>query len=145
MVVPSLNAIAKALGGDINDRDVLCPGPGHSPVDRSLSVRPDASAPDGFLVHSFCGDDPIVCKDFVRDKLGLGPFEPNRKAGNGGDRAWNVVAEHVYRDERGAPYLRVRRCLDGKGRKQYPQSHWTGTAWVSGEPDGPKLPIGCRI
>jgi AAA domain len=54
----------------------MAPGPGHSPHDRSLSVTLDANAPDGFLVHSFAGDDPIACKDHVRAKLGLPAFQP---------------------------------------------------------------------
>jgi hypothetical protein len=75
----SLRAIAKALGGVVNGSSVQAPGPGHySPRDRSLSVTPDANAPDGFLVNSFAGDDPIACKDYVRVKLGLPAFSPTR-------------------------------------------------------------------
>jgi hypothetical protein len=61
--LPSLPEIARILGGEISARQVLAPGPGHSADDRSLSlaIRPDA--PDGFVVHSFAGDDPIACKD----------------------------------------------------------------------------------
>jgi hypothetical protein len=29
------------------------------------------AAPDGFVTHSFAGDDPIACRDYVRQKLGL--------------------------------------------------------------------------
>ena len=36
----------------------LVPGPGHSRHDRSLSVRVNPDAPVGFVVHSFCGDEP---------------------------------------------------------------------------------------
>jgi hypothetical protein len=49
---------AAALGGDVSGRDtILCPGPRHSPKDRSLSVKFDPTAPDGFLTHSHAGDD----------------------------------------------------------------------------------------
>lgn len=66
---------ARALGGDVaGPGRVLCPGPGHSPRDRSLSVRFDAGAPDGFLVDSFAGDDWQECKDHVRALLGI-PYE----------------------------------------------------------------------
>jgi hypothetical protein len=74
--------IAAALGGEVNAGQVCAPGPGHSKRDRSLSVKVDSSAPDGFVVHSFSGDDAIVCKDYVRSKLGLGDFKPNGR-GNG--------------------------------------------------------------
>jgi RecA-family ATPase len=42
-----------------------------------LSVKLDAAAPDGFLTHSFSGDDPIACRDHVRNKCGLPEFKPN--------------------------------------------------------------------
>ena len=76
-------ALARALGGDAYGDQVLAPGPGHSAKDRSLSIRLDPNAPDGFLVHYFAGDDPIACKDHVRRQLGLarGPRpEPLRPA-----------------------------------------------------------------
>jgi hypothetical protein len=75
----TLQGLAKALGGEVSAGQVLAPGPGHSPADRSLSVKPDASAPDGFVVHSFAGDDAIVCKNHVRGKLGRPPWQPNGK------------------------------------------------------------------
>src|SRR5262245_56379423 len=53
-----LRSIARALGGEISGRQILAAGPGHSRSDRSLSVRIEPEAPDGFLVHSFAGDDP---------------------------------------------------------------------------------------
>jgi putative DNA primase/helicase len=68
--------IAHILGGDAIGRDgVSAPGPGHSRTDRSLSIRLDSRAPDGFVVNSFAGDDPMVCRDYVRERLGLGPWE----------------------------------------------------------------------
>lgn len=58
-----LQAVARALGGVVAGSQVLAPGPNHSPTDRSLSVKVDAAAPGGILVHSFAGDDPLECKD----------------------------------------------------------------------------------
>jgi RecA-family ATPase len=73
-----LRQIANALGGDISNGQITAPGPGHkSKSDRSLSIRLDASAPDGFLCHSFAGDDPIRCRDYIRQKCGLPAFKPN--------------------------------------------------------------------
>jgi len=71
-------AVAVALNGEIVRRDqVLCPGPGHSPHDRSLSVRLDPSAPDGFVRHSFSPrNDWRECRDYVRRALGLARREP---------------------------------------------------------------------
>jgi hypothetical protein len=76
--MPGLQELAAALGGEVSNGQALCPGPGHSPKDRSLSVKLDGNG--GFIVHSFSGDDPIACKDHVRQKAGLGAFKPN---GNG--------------------------------------------------------------
>jgi putative DNA primase/helicase len=60
---------AHALGGDAIGRDsVLCPGPGHSPRDRSLSVR---FVGGDFVVHSHANDDWQACRDHVRERLGL--------------------------------------------------------------------------
>src|SRR5215204_4123213 len=66
----SLREIARLLDGEVAGQQVVCPGPGHSPQDRSLSVRLDPRAPGGILVHSFANDPALVCKDHVRDRLG---------------------------------------------------------------------------
>jgi hypothetical protein len=72
-VAPDVRAVARLLGGDVIGADrVLAPGPGHSHKDRSLSVLLTPSAPDGLVVHSFAGDDPLACKDYVRRMLGQG-------------------------------------------------------------------------
>lgn len=71
-----LRAWARALGGEMSGNSVRAPGPGHSPRDRSLSVTPSAAAPNGFLVNSFANDDPLVCLDYVRAKLGMPAFTP---------------------------------------------------------------------
>jgi hypothetical protein len=63
--------VARLLGGEAHGRRVLCPGPGHSRTDRSLSVKLGDDAPEGFVVHSFAGDDPLACKDYVRERLNL--------------------------------------------------------------------------
>jgi hypothetical protein len=68
-----LQQLARALGGEVSGSQILAPGPGHSPKDRSLSIKLEQNAPGGFLVHSFSGDDPILCKNYVREKLSLPP------------------------------------------------------------------------
>ncbi|TIS01895.1 MAG: hypothetical protein E5X13_12575, partial [Mesorhizobium sp.] len=82
-----IRTLAHALGGDVAGRNrVVCPGPGHSRNDRSLSVTFDGSA---FTVHSFAGDDWQACKDYVRERLGFPKWEP----GDGQDR--RVPSAHV--------------------------------------------------
>ena len=121
---------------------VRAPGPGHSAGDRSLSVLLDASAPDGFVVHSLLpATMRIACRDYVRDRLGLPPFEAKKKKANGkANGKWSPLAEYVYRDANGEPYLLVRKYLDGDGKKQFPQFHWDGTQWLKGKPAGSKIP-----
>ena len=82
---PSLRTLAVALGGDIVGRQVNCPGPGHSRIDRSLGVRPSASSPVGFVVHSYTGDDFASCRDYVLGKLGM-PLDAWRTKGSGVSR-----------------------------------------------------------
>ena len=132
--IPSLQEFAAALGGEISGLDVVAPGPGHSSVDRSMSVRPVDGAPDGFVVHSFAGDDPIDCKNYVREKLGL------TREGKPGKKTREPIAEFIYRTEAGEPYLRVQKFHDASGKKQFPQAHWDGKKWIPGKPEGPKLP-----
>lgn len=74
-----LRTIAQALGGQVVAGQVLAPGRGHSRGDRSLSIRLDARAPGGFLVHTFSGDDPLDAKDYVRERLGLEREFPERE------------------------------------------------------------------
>src|SRR6202011_2803471 len=61
--------VARALGGEVCGREVLAPGPGHSAKDRSLSVKLSPHAPDGFLAHSFAGDDWQTCRDYIASRL----------------------------------------------------------------------------
>lgn len=73
-----LRTIARALGGEVSGRRVLCPGPGHSPRDRSLSITLSATNADGFIVTSHAGDDWRDCRDHVKRALGL-PLGPGRE------------------------------------------------------------------
>jgi len=75
----SAREISRCMGGEVHCDQALVPGPGHSRHDRSLSVRVDPNAPDGFVVHSFCGDEPIACRDHVRRMCGLPDFRSERR------------------------------------------------------------------
>ena len=44
-----------------------------------MSIKIAADAPGGFLVKLFNGGDEIAAKDYVRDRLGLPPWQPNGK------------------------------------------------------------------
>ena len=98
--LPPIAKIAELLGGDVQGGQVLCPGPGHSAGDRSLSVKPDPADRDGFVTHSFAGDDWKACRDHVRAKLGLPEpkSEPKKNDGSGSvDHARRI---HLLRPKR---------------------------------------------
>lgn len=71
-----LRSAARALGGEVSGKQVLCPGPAHSPRDRSLAVCFEPGAPDGFLIFSHANDDIRACRDYVRQRLGLPSWQP---------------------------------------------------------------------
>src|SRR5215831_16833374 len=117
MVNVDLRSLARVLGGEVQGNEVLAPGPCHSAKDRSLSVKLDAGAPDGFIVHSFAEDDAIRCKDYVRERAGLGAFKPNGKRKPaldvGAAPKGNIVATYDYTNEKGELLYQVVR-LDPK-------------------------------
>ncbi len=43
--------------------------PGHSSADHSLGIRIEPGAPEGFIINSFAGDDPVICRKYVRERL----------------------------------------------------------------------------
>jgi putative DNA primase/helicase len=105
MTALDLRAIARALGGEVSGRRVLAPGPQHSAKDRSLCVSLASAMPSGFLVHSFSGDDPIQCKDYVRTRLGLPAWQP----GDGQDR--HIHPSRIREFDRAAIDREAEQCL----------------------------------
>lgn len=120
--------IARLLGGDVtNSTSVNVPGPGHSAADRSLSIKLSPRAPCGFVVYSHSDDDPIECRDYIRARLGMAPWAPDRErtplvvthCGPDHDRERKKL--HSLRIWQGSAsplgtivehYLREHRCLD---------------------------------
>src|SRR5262245_28117253 len=93
----NIRALAAALGGDVvGANTVSAPGPGHSPRDRSLSVKLDASAPDGFLAYSHSGDDWKDCRDYVRSRLGMPEWQP------GDEQNRTIPQRHIKKWDLGA-------------------------------------------
>jgi len=90
--------VAFLLGGRVTGRNrVSVPGPNHGRRDRSLSIKLDARAPDGFIVYSFApGDDWKDCRDYVRERLGLPAWQP------GDDRDRRIPASKIKQFDRAA-------------------------------------------
>jgi putative DNA primase/helicase len=103
----SISEIIRACGGDRTGPNTCnVPGPNHGPEDRSLSIKTGARAPGGFVVHSFADDDPIRCRDYIRERLGLGRWAPQQ------DPREPLVVTHGIADwadqqERKASALRI--------------------------------------
>jgi putative DNA primase/helicase len=80
-----VRSMAVALGGVVQKGKrgpfVLCPGPGHSRDDRSLSVAPSRTDPEGFVCSSFAKDAWQDCREHVRARLKLPGFQPPRRDG----------------------------------------------------------------
>jgi putative DNA primase/helicase len=77
------HTIAEMMGGEVTGpNSVNVPGPDHSPADRSLSIRLDPLARNGFIVFSHAGDDFIQCRDYVRMRLGLQNWQPSKTQGD---------------------------------------------------------------
>ena len=138
--LPPIAKIAELLGGDVRGGEVLCPGPGHAAADRSLSIKPDPTDCEGFITHSFADDGWKECRDHVRKKLGLPEPKPESKKKSGAGKVWSTLGEYIYYDQHGERYLKIRKCRDETGKKQFPQYHWDGTGWAKGKPSGPKIP-----
>jgi len=72
---PSLHEIARAMGGEVRGERACFPTPGHSKKDRGSWASIVPGAPDGVLVHSSNGGDPIAIKDQLRAMGVLPPFK----------------------------------------------------------------------
>jgi hypothetical protein len=72
-------SVAAALGGVARGNQISAPAPGHSRRDKSLSIRIDPSAKDGFVVNAFAGEDALEMRDYVRGRLGLPDWLPDRR------------------------------------------------------------------
>lgn len=125
--------IARVMGGVVTGRDSCkVPGPGHSPKDLSVSVKCDPAAPDGLVVHSFAGDDPLACKDHIREKMGI-KWEPTREpVGRASQPRRKLVATYDYTDAGGELLYQVVR-FDPKDFRQRRPDGRGGWIWNLGD------------
>lgn len=61
--------VAKALGGDFNGKWINIRGPNHGPSDRSLGLRLNPNAPDGFFINSLASDALAECRGYAKARL----------------------------------------------------------------------------
>jgi hypothetical protein len=120
-----LHSWAKLLGGEVSGDEIVCPGPGHTAKDRSLSVKIGRDGEP--IVHSFCpADNDLECKDFARKLLGMEPFKPK---GNG--KASSTKRHFDYPGPDGALLYQVEREDLPDGGKKIRQRRPDGKGgWV---------------
>jgi putative DNA primase/helicase len=71
----TIREIVAVLGGTVTGRDSCnVPGPGHSKGDLSLSITIDRRQ-GRIIVCSHAGDNWKMCKDYVRERLGLDKWD----------------------------------------------------------------------
>lgn len=106
---------AKVLGGRVERPDrIRVPGPNDKKRGRnddSLMVFFGDDRPEGYEVYSHSGDDWRVCRDYVRDRLGLPAWKPDGKP-----RAVFVADQFIYEQADGFPYHRIDLMSDGTYR-----------------------------
>jgi hypothetical protein len=111
-----LRAFARVLGGQVIGGQVLAPGPGHSRLDRSLSIRLSVTAPEGFLAFSHAGDDFAVCRDYVKRALGVDADAWNRRAPRQPPPRPTSITPPLGDDDRTGPALALwRQGVDPRG------------------------------
>jgi hypothetical protein len=137
-MMPGLRDAARLLRGEVSNGQILCPGPGHSDDDHSLSVKLDPTAPEGFLVNSFAGDDVNACRDYVRTRLGLPEWKPNSQSNKDNGEAKSngrtkrrlgpPTAVYPYTDENGELLFEVLRYTEPT--KSFRQRRPNGGGWI---------------
>ena len=120
-------AVARSLAGEIVGCDILVPGPGHSGKDRSLSIKIDPTARDGFIFHSFAGDSPVDCRNYILAALGLkvsqdsykqaqlGRARPNADAPVGSSLDRSALALRLWQEARDPRGTMVEGYLESRG------------------------------
>jgi RecA-family ATPase len=138
----SLQQIAAALGGEVSGGQVLAPGPGHSPSDRSMSVK--LNAEKGYVANSFAGNTWEECRDYIDVKIGAPKWEPGQsesadeiiarmkaKAGKSNDPPkGRIVATYDYTDADGTLLYQIVR-YDPKDFRQRQPDGKGGWIWKS--------------
>ncbi|QQN74830.1 AAA family ATPase [Croceicoccus sp. YJ47] len=149
-----LRTIASVMGGEVKGNRACFPTPGHSKTDRGSWASLADSAPDGVLIHSTNGGDPLAIKDQLRAAGVLPPrlsendnipwHPPIAKAEVARDHAvrlgngQRIVATFEFADGDGETIYRKHRIEPGRdGRaKEFAFDHLNASGgWVSGRGD----------
>lgn len=145
---PAFETLVRGCGGTPKGDHATVRCPNHDDASPSLSVTLD---PDGVVLwkcHGPCDQRELT--DTIQRRwpeLWDGSQTTARPSAKGAGAVTvpneNLALRHVcfytYTDEAGAPRHRVERQeaigKDGRKRKSFPQSHWTGKSWAPGVPE----------
>ena len=136
-----LNSIARAMGGEVSGKLARFPTPGHSKRDRGSTAELMATAPDGVLIRSYNGGDPLAIKDELRAK-GVLPGREARQSGNnnGNGGGWRCTGTYEYDDGAGQIIYRTRRLECTGQKKRFVAERLEGGQWIAGLGDVDRLP-----
>lgn len=127
-------AITRHYGGEWCGTYGAFPTPGHSLADRGMTVKDAPDAPDGVLIHSFNGGDPLAVKDECR-RMGL---LPERQRSN--DNQPREVGQFDYVDSHGEVVYRTVRIEQDGRRKRFEAQRPDGRGgWIKGIGDAPRV------
>ena len=128
-----LRKVAAAMGGEVRGNVASFPTPGHSKGDRGSWAKIAPGAPDGLLVHSANGGDPLAIKEILREKQVLPPRQT--LAGN-----WRVTGTYEFADEAGTVLYRTRRHECSGKPKRYTVERPDGRGgWIDKIGDAPRV------
>ena len=122
--------ITKRFNGEWHGDYGAFPTPGHGPKDRGMTVKDDPGAPDGVLINSFNGGDPLAVKDQCRE-MGILPARSSDEFRRHPD-AWRVTGTYEYVGADGAVLYRTQRREKLGERKKFVAEHLQGGQWVFG-------------
>lgn len=123
--------ITRAMGGTWTGHGGTFPTPGHSADDRGMSVRDAPDAPDGVIINTFNGGDPLQVKDQLRAK-GILPAR--------GKPAAISSTAYVYRDAAGADAFRMVRTVRNGSKAFHVEHRDPAGNWTKGMNGAQPLP-----
>ena len=126
---PALSSIAQVLDGEVRGNSVYAATPGHSKHDRGTVITLDPNAPDGCLVHSFNGGDPLEIKAQLRR---AGVLADRRRGQSSNRGRWRCTGTYDYDDGDGNVVYRTRRLECTDKPKRFVAERLEGGQWVNG-------------
>ncbi len=130
--------ITRHFGGEWHGTYGSFPAPGHSKGDRGMTVKDEPSAPNGVLINSFNGGDPIECFDDLRRAGILPPL--SRANDNSASGARRETGHYEYTDRNGEVLYRTVRVEQAGRRKRFEAQRPDGRGgWINGLGDVPRV------